>query len=223
MDTLMTNPWTLAGAGAALSFLALALPALLKLQTLKSALRHGLERNKKDEQTIAELRSQLSRTEDSVRRAEEQLREATKHNENERRRLQQSAKDAGELEAVNLLGLLQQRGRLLDFLMDDITPYQDAQIGAAARIVHQGCAGVVREYFEVKPVHEGQEGGTLTLERDYDAGRYRLIGRVAGEPPYRGRITHRGWRTQSIKLPRRVLEQNPQNTGIIAPAEVELS
>src|SRR5271157_596427 len=33
--------------------------------------------------------------------------------------------------AVQMLGLLQRDGRLIDFLAEDITPYPDAQLGAA--------------------------------------------------------------------------------------------
>lgn len=128
---------------------------------------------------------------------------------------------AGKDEVINLLALLQQKGRFLDFVMDDVTKYPDAQIGAAARVVHQGCAAVIREYFEVKPVYENPEGSSLTLAKDYDANRYRVIGRVAGEPPYRGRVLHRGWQTMKVSLPERVAQRSSHD--VIAPAEVELS
>lgn len=128
---------------------------------------------------------------------------------------------AGKDEVIHLLSLLQQKGRFLDFVMDDVTKYPDAQIGAAARVVHQGCAAVVREYFDIKPVHEAAEGAALTLAKDYDALRYRVIGRMTGEPPYRGRVLHRGWQTLTIKLPERVAQRSSHE--VIAPAEVELS
>src|SRR5206468_89714 len=44
-----------------------------------------------------------------------------------------------EAEVVALFALLQEKGRFVDFLMDDVTAYDDAQVGAAARVVHQGC------------------------------------------------------------------------------------
>ena len=37
-------------------------------------------------------------------------------------------------------------GRLIDFLMDDLTAYGDAQVGAAARVVHEGCKAVLQEH-----------------------------------------------------------------------------
>ena len=36
-------------------------------------------------------------------------------------------------EVVNFLGILQEKGRLVDFLMDDVKGYSDAEVGAAAR------------------------------------------------------------------------------------------
>lgn len=137
-----------------------------------------------------------------------------------------AATKASDEDIVSFLGLLQQKGRFLDFLMDDVTKYPDAQIGAAARVVHQGCAGVVREYFDIAPVHAGQEGGSLTLGQDYDAHEYRLLGRVTGEPPFRGRVLHRGWKTTGVHLPEKVETNHTSklsSRGIIAPAEVELS
>src|SRR5271165_2926678 len=45
-------------------------------------------------------------------------------------------------EVVNFLAILQEKGRLVDFLMDDIKGYNDAQVGAAARVLHEGCRTV---------------------------------------------------------------------------------
>jgi hypothetical protein len=140
---------------------------------------------------------------------------------------QQKAKvdKAADEEVVGFLALLQSKGRFVDFVMDDVTKYPDAQIAAAARVVHQGCASVVREYFDIKPVADAAEGAPLTLESDYDSRRFRLLGRVTGEPPFRGRLLHRGWLTTAVRLPEPVPTvpgAAPQARGIIAPAEVEL-
>jgi len=45
--------------------------------------------------------------------------------------------------AVQMLALLQREGRLIDFVLEDLTAYSDAQIGAAARDVHAGCHRVL--------------------------------------------------------------------------------
>ena len=45
---------------------------------------------------------------------------------------------ASETAALQLLGLLQREARFVDFVQEDIQGYGDAEIGAAARVVHQG-------------------------------------------------------------------------------------
>src|SRR5690349_12560463 len=52
------------------------------------------------------------------------------------------AANQAEAEIVAFFALLQEKGRFVDFLMDDVTAYDDAQVGAAARVVHQGCREV---------------------------------------------------------------------------------
>src|ERR1041384_4562846 len=52
-----------------------------------------------------------------------------------------------DAEIVGFLAMLQEKGRLVDFLMDDINAYTDAQVCAAARVVHTGCKGVLQEHF----------------------------------------------------------------------------
>jgi hypothetical protein len=135
--------------------------------------------------------------------------------------------DSGEKQAViNLISSLQEKGRLLDFLMDDVSKYNDTQVAAAARVVHQGCGGVLRDYFDIKPVTASREGTALTLEKDFDARSYRLLGRVLGEPPFSGKLLHKGWLTTDVKLPQTVSSTDVRHalTGhIIAPAEVELN
>ncbi|MBM4251473.1 MAG: DUF2760 domain-containing protein [Deltaproteobacteria bacterium] len=137
-------------------------------------------------------------------------------------------KDGSEKQAViNFMSMLQQKGRLLDFLMDDVSKYSDTQVAAAARVVHQGCSGVLRDYFDIKPVTSSREGSALTLDRDFDAHSYRLLGRVVGEPPFSGKLLHKGWLTTDVKLPEQVStvasSQALHGGHIIAPAEVELN
>lgn len=129
-----------------------------------------------------------------------------------------------DAEVVNLIALLQEKGRLVDFVMDDITSYPDAQVGAAARVVHQGCAGVLREYFEIAPVHTGREDTAIELNADYDPSRYRLVGKVGGAAPFRGVLLHHGWIVKAISLPRVVKTgESLEQHRVIAPAEVELA
>jgi hypothetical protein len=124
-----------------------------------------------------------------------------------------------EAEIVAFFSLLQEKGRLVDFLMEDITPYEDSEVGAAARVVHQGCRQVLQEYFNVSAISEAQEGTQVTVPAGYSAEQYRLVGKLTGEPPFTGTLLHKGWKTEFVKLPRIV---NTENLPSIAPAEVEL-
>ncbi|WP_234745964.1 DUF2760 domain-containing protein, partial [Burkholderia sp. WTPI3] len=48
-------------------------------------------------------------------------------------------REASPQAALQLLGLLQRDARFIDFVEEDIAGYGDADIGAAARLVHDGC------------------------------------------------------------------------------------
>jgi hypothetical protein len=132
-----------------------------------------------------------------------------------------AASNQAEAEIVSFLATLQERGRLVDFLMEDITTYDDAQIGAAARVVHEGCKAALREQFEIRSVREEDEGSYVTIPAGYAADEYRLIGNIRGAGPFSGTLVHRGWKAERVKLPR-VLRINADRLPTIAPAEVEL-
>lgn len=125
-------------------------------------------------------------------------------------------------EALIFLSLMQEKGRLLDFLMEDITAYKDDQVAAASRVVHQGCAGIIKQYFDVSPVHAGNEGDRITIDKSSDPERYRLVGKVVGEPPFSGVVIHRGWKTSKVVLPRLTRPADASSRDVIAPAEVEV-
>lgn len=121
--------------------------------------------------------------------------------------------------AVQLLGLLQREGRLVDFLREDIQPYDDSQIGAAVRTIHQACRQILSEHLTLEPVLNGQEGDEVTIPTDFDPSAIRLTGNVSGEPPFRGALRHAGWRAVQVKLPAQPSGQDPK---IVSPAEVEI-
>ena len=130
---------------------------------------------------------------------------------------------AGEAQVVCLLASFQEKGRLIDFLMDDITAYEDAQVGAAARVVHQGCRAVLDKEFEILPVHSGPEGSSVTVPEQRAHDEYRLSGNLNGQTPFTGTLVHKGWRTAAVKLPKPVLDPAaPERLPTIAPAEVEI-
>lgn len=130
----------------------------------------------------------------------------------------QNQRDA---DVLGFLALLQERGRLVDFLMDDINAHDDAQVGAAARVVHAGCKAVLQEHFRIAPVRSESEGSTVEVAPGYAADEYRLLGRIGGPAPFSGVLVHHGWKTDAVNLPRIV--RNPTDgLPTIAPAEVEL-
>ncbi len=123
--------------------------------------------------------------------------------------------------AVQLLSLLQRKGRLIDFLRENLDGFDDAQIGAAVRSVHEGCRETLDRHFRIEPIYAETEGEAVTVAPGFDARSVRLIGDVTGEPPFRGRLRHRGWRMSAVDLPALMPDQNDSN--VIAAAEVEVS
>lgn len=121
--------------------------------------------------------------------------------------------------ALQLLSILQREGRLVDFLEQDVASFSDADVGAAARVVHEGCRKALRAHVTVSPVRDEEEGASVELPAGFDAQRVKLTGNVQGKGPYRGKIVHRGWRAAEIKLPTLVAGHDPR---ILAAAEVEI-
>ncbi len=122
-------------------------------------------------------------------------------------------------EALMLLGLLQQSGRFVDFVEEDLAEYSDAQVGSAVRAIHEGCRTVLRERLDVAPILDGEEGATITVEEGFDPAAVRMTGNVRGEPPYQGVLRHPGWRSSALRLP---ASAGDRDTSILAPAEVEV-
>lgn len=122
--------------------------------------------------------------------------------------------------AVQMLALLQRDGRFIDFLVENISAYPDAQLGAAARTIHEACRQVLDHYVKLEPIVNSEEDKPVTVQSGFDPATIKLIGNVAGEPPIRGVLRHKGWHVKQVNLP-----PLPQGIGrmVVAPAEVELS
>ena len=121
--------------------------------------------------------------------------------------------------ALQLLGLLQRDARFIDFIEEDVKAYSDADIGAAARVVHEGCRKVLREHFSLQPVRSETEGSRITLAEGFDAAAVRLTGKVVGKAPFTGSLSHRGWKVSDTRLPKLAAGHD---ASILAQAEVEL-
>ena len=128
-------------------------------------------------------------------------------------------KEATPDAALQLLALLQREARLIDFVQEDLSGYTDAEIGGPARLVHAGCAKVLRAHFTLAPVRPEAEGSRITLNDGFDARAIRLTGNVAGQAPFQGALGHRGWRATETRLPRMAAGHD---ATVLAQAEVEL-
>lgn len=128
-------------------------------------------------------------------------------------------KEATPDAALQVLSLLQKEARFIDFIKEDISSYSDADIGIAARVVHEGCNKAVNEYFTLSQVRKEGEGDKVTLEKGFNASEVRLTGNIVGQAPFEGTMVHRGWQVTDIRLPKLT---DGHNTSIVAAAEVEL-
>jgi hypothetical protein len=122
-------------------------------------------------------------------------------------------------EPVRFLGLLQREGRLIDFLTENIAGYDDAQVGAAVRKIHDDCRAALTEHLEMEAVMAQEEETTVEVPPGFDPSAIRLTGNVTGQPPFRGTLKHRGWRVKKIKL---APAPEGQDEFVLQPAEVEL-
>jgi hypothetical protein len=121
--------------------------------------------------------------------------------------------------ALQLLAILQREGRFVDFLKEDVSAFPDADIGAAARVVHEGCARALKDIVDLLPVRDEEEGAPIELPAGYDAAKNRVTGNVKGEPPFRGKLAHHGWRVAKVRMPKLTAQHD---ATIVAPAEIEL-
>ncbi len=129
--------------------------------------------------------------------------------------LKESTPDA----ALQLLTLLQKEARLIDFAKEDLTGHSDADVGAAARVVHQGSKKAIESYFDLEPIRKEEEESRVSLPEGFNASEVRLTGNVVGEAPFTGTLIHKGWKVTEVKLPKLA---EGHDTNIVAPAEVEL-
>ena len=118
-----------------------------------------------------------------------------------------------------VLSVLQQEGRLIDFLQQEVTSFSDEEVGAAARVVHGGCRKALQRLVSVDPALKDEEGATVNVPAGFDATRIRLTGNVTGQPPFKGTLKHHGWIASDLKFP--ALAEN-LDYRVLAPAEVEL-
>jgi hypothetical protein len=120
---------------------------------------------------------------------------------------------------LRLLALLQREGRLLDFLMEDVAGATDAQLGAGVRSIHQKCQAALKEHLVLESVIAQPEESQVVVSAGFDPSAIRLVGNVTGQPPFRGKLIHAGWRVRELKL---APPPQGQDELVVMPAEVEL-
>jgi hypothetical protein len=121
--------------------------------------------------------------------------------------------------ALQILGILQRDGRLLDFLMEDISGASDDQIGAAVRSLQEQCRAALTRYVRLTPVIDGIEGSYTKLDTN-DPAVVKLLGNVPATGKAAGGILrHKGWRAEKVDFP--ALKPGP-NSSVVAPAEIEI-
>ena len=123
-------------------------------------------------------------------------------------------------EALTLLATLQREARLIDFLMEDLAGYDDAQVGAAARDVHRACAAALERIFALRPLRYQEEGAHVEILAGYDPVQLTLTGNVTDQLPLRGTLVHHGWQAMQCELP--AWSGQEESARVIAPAEVEV-
>lgn len=120
--------------------------------------------------------------------------------------------------ALQMLAILQRDARLIDFIMEDIAPYSDDQVGAAVRTLHDQSREALTRYLKLEPVIDGVEG-TYTRTPGADPSALKFIGNVPAGTPAGGVLRHKGWRAVKVDLP--AVNPRADNT-VVAPAEIEI-
>ena len=119
-----------------------------------------------------------------------------------------------------ILSVLQKKGRLIDFLQEDISGFNDNQVGAAVRNIHKDCKEALEKHLIIEPVMKEKEGEGVVIQEGFDPSAIRLTGNVVGSPPFKGSLKHGGWRISSVNLPEYSINQDK---SVIEPAEFDVS
>ncbi len=191
------------------------------VQRLEDELTQQRELTKRLEESLQERAARLQRLPD-IEAENESLHKALELAAASRDQERREQRNNGR-ELIHLLSRLQEKGRFVDFVMEDIGGYSDQQVGTAARFVHDGCRSVVREYLDLAPVESGDEGSSITVSQPRHPAELQFLGKSASAFPATGRLVHRGWKVVTSRLPHLSISgEYAEVTDVIAPAQVEL-
>jgi hypothetical protein len=121
---------------------------------------------------------------------------------------------------LRMLAILQAEARLVDFLMEDISAASPEQIGNAVIEVHKKAQDALKRHAVIETILPGNEGDATTVPAGFDPSAVRVVGNVAGSPPFSGSINHPGWKVRELKVA-------PPPAGadefVLQPAEVQVA
>ena len=132
---------------------------------------------------------------------------------------QPEKKEPARSEALTLLAVLQREGRLIDFFMEPISSFPDAQIGSAVRSVHRDCAAALERLFAIEPLRAEAEDAAIEVPAGYDPAQFRLVGDIHGAP-VRGKLSHPGWKATRCEMPG--WNGRPEAAFVLAACEVQV-
>ena len=121
--------------------------------------------------------------------------------------------------AITLLAALQREARFIDFIQEPLSGFSDAQIGAAARTVHDDCAKVLQRFFDLQPVIDQPDESPVEITAE-NASMFQLTGNLNQPFPCQGKLIHPGWKAAKTDLP--TWDGQPETALIVTPSEIEI-
>jgi hypothetical protein len=121
---------------------------------------------------------------------------------------------------LRMLAVLQAESRLVDFLLEDISGASDEQIGQAVREVHKKAQDALKRHAVIETILSGNEGDSTTVPAGFDPSAVRVVGNVAGAPPFTGAINHPGWKVKELKV---AAPPAGADEFVLQPAEVQVA
>ena len=124
-------------------------------------------------------------------------------------------------DAITVLAALQRDARFVDFVLEPIDGYSDAQVGAAVREVHRGCSDVIQRMFSPVAIIDQAEDSTAEVS-NAASGLYRLTGNVSqSSGSVSGKLAHHGWVAKKCSVPE--WSGDDEAINVIGPAEIHVS
>ncbi|MBN9517516.1 DUF2760 domain-containing protein [bacterium] len=121
---------------------------------------------------------------------------------------------------LRMLAVLQAESRLVDFLLEDISGASDEQIGQAVREVHKKAQDALKRHAVIETILPGNEGDSTTVAAGFDPSAIRVVGNVAGAPPFTGAINHPGWKVRELKV---AAPPAGADEFVLQPAEIQVA